>query len=145
MQNAREWLEKLQESGYRLTAPRRAVVQVLADSHYTLNPSQVYTEARRLSPHIGLVTVYRTIEKLEELGMVTRVHELDGCHSYIAAPNGHQHLLICTSCNRAEYFEEEDLSPLTERLGAERGYQIQDHWLQLFGLCPQCKGDVKHA
>ncbi len=145
MQNASVWLEKLQESGYRLTGPRRAVVQVLAESRYTLNPSQVFAEARRLSPHIGLVTVYRTIEKLEALGMVTRVHELDGCHSYIAAPNGHKHLLICRSCNRAEYFDEEDLGPLTERLGIERGYQIQDHWLQLFGLCPQCQGKSQDA
>ena len=89
------------------------------------------------------MTVYRTIEKLEELSMVTRVHELDGCHSYIAAPNGHQHLLICRSCSRANHFKGEDLGPLTERPGAERGYQIQDHWLQLFGLCPHCQGEEK--
>ncbi len=145
MPDANVWLEKLQKSGYRLTEPRRAVVQVLAHSCYTLNPSQIFSEARRLSPHIGLVTVYRTLEKLEELGMVTRVHEMDGCHSYIAAPNGHQHLLICRSCNRAEYFKEEDLSPLTERLGAERGYVIQDHWLQLFGLCPECQEESPDA
>lgn len=137
--NAARWLEKLQASGYRLTGPRRSVVKVLADSRYTLRPAQVFAEARRLSPNIGLVTVYRTLERLEELGMVTRVHELDGCHSYIAAPVGHQHLLICRSCCRAEYFNGEDLAPLTDQLTAERGYQIQDHWLQLFGLCPQCQ------
>jgi Fe2+ or Zn2+ uptake regulation protein len=135
---SKQWLDHLQQSGYRLTAPRRAVVQIMAESEFILDPNQVYMEARRLDPNIGLVTVYRTLEKLEELGLVTRVHDIQGCHAYISAPVGHQHLLICNSCNRVEYFMGEDLEPLNQ-LGIDKGYQIQHHWLQLFGTCPQCQ------
>jgi Fur family transcriptional regulator, ferric uptake regulator len=80
-----QWLNNLQESGYRLTGPRRAVVQIMAQSEFILDPNQIYAEARRLYPHIGLVSVYRTLEKLEELGLVTRVHEINGCHGYVSA------------------------------------------------------------
>jgi Fur family transcriptional regulator, ferric uptake regulator len=132
------WLRILQESGYRLTGPRRAVVKILAESNFIMDPNQVYNEARKLYPNIGLVTVYRTLEKLEELNLVTRVHEIQGCHAYVSAPVGHQHLLVCRSCNRVEYFKGEDLEPLNQ-LGIEKGYEIQDHWLQLFGICPQCQ------
>jgi len=133
------WLNKLEASGYRLTAPRRAVVKVMAQSHFILDPTQVFLESRRSCSSLGLVTVYRTLEKLEELGLIQRVHREDGCHSYIAAGQGHQHLLICSSCNKAEYFSGDDLAPLIESLGAELGYEIKDHWLQLFGICSQCQ------
>jgi Fur family transcriptional regulator, ferric uptake regulator len=83
-----QWLNNLQESGYRLTAPRRAVVKIMAESEFILDPTQIYTEARQLYPNIGLVSVYRTLEKLEELGLVTRVHEIHGCHGYVSAPGG---------------------------------------------------------
>jgi len=139
------WLNKLEASGYRLTAPRRAVVKVMAQSHFILDPTQVFLESRRSCSSLGLVTVYRTLEKLEELRLVQRVHRQDGCHSYIAAGNGHQHLLICNSCNKAEYFSGDNLAPLMESLGAELGYEIQDHWLQLFGLCSQCQQKNKTA
>jgi Fur family ferric uptake transcriptional regulator len=141
---AREWLTRLQDSGYRLTGPRRAIVQILADSEHTLSPTQVFLAARNTDANIGLVTVYRTLDKLEELGLIQRVHENNGCHTYIAAPIGHQHLLICQDCNRAEYFAGEDLGPLMARLGTERGYRINDHWLQLFGTCPDCQAK-KHS
>lgn len=139
---AKKWLTMLQANGYRLTGPRRAIVQIMAETEYTLSPSQVFSAARRIDASIGLVTVYRTLEKLEDLGLIQRVHENNGCHTYIAAPVGHQHLLICQTCNRAEYFEGENLNPLMARLGAERGYTIDDHWLQLFGTCPACQEKI---
>jgi Fur family transcriptional regulator, ferric uptake regulator len=138
MMQSEQWFKSLQDSGYRLTGPRRAVVKIMSESEYILGPNQIFTEARKLYPDIGLVTVYRTLEKLEELGLVTRVHEIQGCHAYVSAPVGHQHLLLCRACNRVEYFMGEDIEPLNQ-LGIEKGYDIQDHWLQLFGICPQCQ------
>ena len=136
---SQEWMDRLQASGYRLTGSRRAVVEVMAGSQYILNPMEIYQQAAQRYPGLGLVTVYRSLEKLEELNLVQRVHLEGGCHSYIAAGTGHQHLLICTACNRAVYFSGDDLSPLVEELGAGLGFHIQDHWLQLFGTCDRCQ------
>ncbi len=138
-QVAAEWLNRLKASGYRLTDSMRAVVQIVAENSFALDPAQIFIFARRLAPHLGLVTVYRTLDKLEEAGLVQRVHQLDGCHAYVAAAEGHQHLLVCRKCGRAEYFSGDDLSALFGQLGKERGFLIQDHWLQLYGLCSGCQ------
>jgi Fe2+ or Zn2+ uptake regulation protein len=86
-----------------------------------------------------LVTVYRTLEKLEELQLVQRVHQPHGCHCYLPATTGHQHLMLCQKCGEAEYFSGDDLDALIETLSHQSGYLIQEHWLQLFGLCENCK------
>lgn len=132
------WLEALRLGGYRLTAARRAVVQVLSESVHTMTPGEVFEEARQIYPHLGLVSVYRTLEKLESLNLIQRIHNEDGCHAYFPAANGHQHILLCRQCGRAVFFDGDDLQPLIDRLSAETGYRIESHWLQLFGLCAEC-------
>ena len=121
-----------------LTAPRKAVVETIATSQHVLSPQEMYEQARERYPALGLVTVYRTVEKLDELGLIQRVHQPSGCHAYIPAAPGHQHLLICQSCGRAEYFSGDRLDALMEEVAGESGFQIQDHWLQLFGKCRDC-------
>jgi Fe2+ or Zn2+ uptake regulation protein len=133
------WLESLQESGYRLTAPRRAIVTIIANSSRALDAIEIFDLGRGKHPRLGLVTVYRTLEKLEQLGLVQRVHQPDGCNMYLRAPKGHEHLLLCKSCGQIEYFSGDDLSKLIEETSQKSGYQIQEHWLQLFGLCTTCQ------
>ncbi len=133
------WLEKLQQNGYRLIGSRRTVVEIIASSERVLSPLEVYDLARKQHPGIGLVTVYRTLEKLEELGLIQRVHQPQGCQSFIAAFHGHQHLILCSQCGKVQFFGGDNLEPLFHAIGQETGYQIQDHWLQLFGLCDECR------
>jgi Fe2+ or Zn2+ uptake regulation protein len=136
-----DWLDRLQDSGYRLTAPRRALVDILAQSQRALNPIELYDLGREEHPHLGLVTVYRTLEKLEELGLIQRVHQPGGCNMYLRASVGHEHLLLCTRCGKVETFEGDDLSGLISRIAHQSGYEILEHWLQLFGLCAACRPD----
>lgn len=140
-QNVDGWLERLQQNGYRLTAPRQAVVEVVASSQYVLNPIEVFEQARRRYPRLGLVTVYRTIEKLEEIGLLQRVHRPSGCQGFVASFRGHQHLLICSRCGRFESFtgDLEKMDGLVGVVEKSSGYHIQDHWLQLFGFCAACQ------
>lgn len=133
------WLESLQQHGYRLTGARRAVVEIIANSRRALTPLEVYELARRRSSHIGLVSVYRTLEMLSALNLVQRVHQESGCNAYLPQANGHQHLLLCEHCGRAEYFQGDDLEAFFAQIEREYGYRIQGHWLQLSGLCPQCQ------
>jgi Fe2+ or Zn2+ uptake regulation protein len=132
------WLEALRDSGYRLTAPRRAIVGLLADTGRALGPIEVYDLARASYPGLGLVTVYRTIEKLEELGLLQRVHLPDGCHRYLPAFEGHQHLLLCTACGLVRYVAGDDFARLAGSVTRQTGFEITDHWLQFYGLCPDC-------
>ena len=136
---AQAWLEQLKDRGYRLTASRRAVVQALAESDRALTATEIYDLARRSYPTLGLVSVYRTLETLEALELIQRVHQKDECHAYLAAFSGHQHLVLCQMCGSAEFFLGDDLEALFARVERESGYQISEHWLQLFGVCAECQ------
>jgi Fe2+ or Zn2+ uptake regulation protein len=134
-----QWLANLAASGYRVTAPRRAIVELMASSTHALEPLAIYDQGRKDYPGLGLVTVYRTLEKLEELGLVQRVHHHQGCHMYLRAAHGHEHLVLCTRCGHAEYFSGDDIGGLINKVTQSTGFEIREHWLQLFGLCPACK------
>ena len=133
------WLEKLLQSGYRLTSSRRTVVEIVANSDRALSPLELYELARAKHAGLGLVTVYRTLEKLEELHLIQRVHQPTGCQAFIAAFTGHQHLILCSRCGKVQFFDGDNLDGLIQTIGRETGYQINDHWLQLFGLCAGCQ------
>jgi Fe2+ or Zn2+ uptake regulation protein len=138
---ADQWLAQLQENGYRLTEARRIVVEAVEKSGRALTPIEVYDIARRKYRALGLVTVYRTLEKLEELHLIQRVHQPLGCQAFISAGEGHQHLLLCQNCGQVAFFEGDDLDVLTESIAKKTGYQISEHWLQLFGLCANCRAE----
>ena len=136
---AKSWLTQLQSNGYRLTNARKAVVETMADATSALNPLEVYEQAKSTCPGLGLVTVYRTLEKLEELNMIQRVHQPDGCNAYLPHPDGHQHLIICKLCGKARYFEGDNMEAFFQRVAGEHGFTVSEHWLQLFGVCAECK------
>jgi Fe2+ or Zn2+ uptake regulation protein len=133
------WLEQLKSHGSRLTEARRAVVEVMAESRQALTPVEVYDTARKRDPDLGLVSVYRTLEKLEQLGLVQRVHHSKDCQAFLSAGQGHQHLALCSRCGKALLFEGDDLSALFEKVTSQTGFEIKEHWLQLYGLCNDCK------
>ncbi len=122
-----------------MTAPRKAIVAIIVNSSRALDAVEIFDLGRVEHPRLGLVTVYRTLEKLDELGLVQRVHQPDGCNMYLRAPEGHEHLLLCKSCGQMEYFSGDDLSELIEQISQRSGYQVLEHWLQLFGLCGSCQ------
>jgi len=133
------WLTQLQSTGCRLTGARRAVVEVMESSPRAMTPVKVYDAARKQDPRLGLVTVYRTLEKLEELGLIQRVHQEQGCQAFLRAGQGHQHILLCERCGRAVLFEGDDLVALFSKVADQTGFEIKEHWLQLYGLCAECK------
>ena len=137
--NKEDWLSALQASGCRLTATRRAVVETMAESEHALAPVEVFDASRKKDPHLGLVTVYRTLEKLEELGLIQRVHQEQGCQAFLKAGQGHQHLLLCERCGRAVLFEGDDLTVLFNKVAIQTGFEIKAHWLQVTGVCSECK------
>jgi Fur family transcriptional regulator, ferric uptake regulator len=136
---ADKWLTQLQENGYRLTEARRAVVETIQKSTRALTPVEVFDMARKKYRGLGLVSVYRTLEKLEELNLVQRVHQPQGCQAFIAESSGHEHLLLCQNCGQVTFFEGDDLDSLIKKISNKTGYLIREHWLQLFGLCQACQ------
>jgi Fe2+ or Zn2+ uptake regulation protein len=133
------WLSQLQENGYRLTGARIAIIETIQNSPRALTPVEVFDLARKKYHALGLVSVYRTLEKLEELHLIQRVHQPQGCQAFIAASHGHEHLLLCQNCGQVAFFEGDDLDVLIQTISKKTGFVIHDHWLQLFGLCSACQ------
>ncbi len=132
-------IQQLSQAGYRITKPRRAIVRALLQDEGHASPSEVLERAKLYYPTIGLVTVYRTLDLLSELGFVRRIHAADGCHSYATANNGHHHHLVCRHCGAAVEFQGCDLLPFLNRIEEQTGYTIEDHLLELVGVCSNCQ------
>ncbi len=133
----------LREHRRKLTRPRQAILDIIASADHHLTPAAIHKRARKKYPHLGLVTVYRTLDLLTELGYVQRVHFDDGCHSYIAAPHGHAHHLVCSTCGKAQEFSDCDLDALIATLQRKTGFEISVHMLELMGRCPACAASQK--
>ncbi len=135
-----EWEQRLVDDGYRMTAARRAVIEVLQQTENPLSPQAILAQAKHIHPPLGLVTVYRMVNLLVTLKLVRRVHSEDRCRGYLPASRGHYHAVVCQQCGRAvEFPGDDDMCILIERVEAWTSYRVQDHLLQLYGLCPLCK------
>jgi Fur family transcriptional regulator, ferric uptake regulator len=139
MNRSYSWLNKLKSNGYHLTVARKVVVDIFVACDKVLTPTELFFQARHTYPTIGLVTVYRTIEKLEELGLVQRVFFEEGGLGYYPRNDSHEHLLVCKDCHRVEEFSGDDLRNLMQQVENQSGYEIRDHLLQFSGLCSNCR------
>jgi Fe2+ or Zn2+ uptake regulation protein len=132
--------EAIQQAGFRLTRPRRAILQVLAQAEGALKPEDVQRASGRLCPGIGLVTVYRTLALLANLGCVRRVHQDDNCQAYTRARLAHGHHVVCRECEQVvEFPGSEDIGDFLQQVARQTGYRIDDHLLELIGICPKCQ------
>jgi Fe2+ or Zn2+ uptake regulation protein len=140
---AKSWESELSQSGYRITRPREVILDIIAASSRPITPMEIFNQARSVMPNIGLVTVYRTVEKLEELKLVDRVHHLGQCQTVFRGTQGHQHLLVCTECGSSAYFNGLESEKQFNDIGKSHGYRITSHLLQLSGLCSECQKKEK--
>lgn len=137
--NGREIAATLKRRGYKLTHQRRAIINVLSNSGRRLTPSDIFATLKEGHPEIGLVTVYRTLELLQENGLLCEVHIGDSCRSYLNnKADVHHHHLVCSSCGRVVDFTGCELDKLQQRLAAETGFKIENHLLEFMGRCSQC-------
>jgi Fur family ferric uptake transcriptional regulator len=127
------------EAGYSDTQARRAVVRALCEAPSGATPADLLSRGRSIHSRLGQVTVYRTLDILSGLGLVQRIHGEDGCSTYAAAPHGHGHYVICQRCRRAAEFEGCAVDAAFSKAAAQTGYRVSGHWLELFGLCPDCQ------
>ena len=134
------WEQRLIDAGCRITAARRAVIQVLMDANRPLSPPEILVRGQKRHPKLGLATVYRTVELFIELKLAHRVHNEHECHRYLLASSSHSHPLVCSNCGKSVNFScREALQRLIEHVRTQVGYQINSHLLQLFGRCPECQ------
>jgi len=135
--------QELRKNGFKITPQRRLVINANINSHEHLTPAAIYERVHHGHPSIGLVTIYRTIEILEGLGLICETHVGGSCRSYlIRRPSEHHHHLICSDCGRVVDFTDCNLDKLESRLTKETRFKINGHLLEFLGQCRECKTRV---
>jgi len=133
----------LRRLGYRLTPQRRAVLKAIAQSHDHLTPAELHELAREQHPGIGLVTVYRTLDILNQAGLLCEVHTGNGRSYLMRRPQGHHHHLVCTGCGTVADFIDCDLGDLEQKVARQTGFVVDGHILELVGHCRDCQNGAK--
>ena len=129
----------LDRAGYRLTGPRRALAALIAeqDGHFTAAGLVSSARARRLG--VGRATVFRTLDTLEEIGAIERLDLPTGEHAYVACELAHHHHIVCSNCGRTVEIDDAGLRPVVREVARQTGFRVDEHRLELFGLCPACQ------
>jgi Fur family ferric uptake transcriptional regulator len=107
-----------------------------SDKHFSLD--EILARAREQDGGIGYATVYRTLKLLTELGLAHERHFSDGQTRYEAADGMHHDHLICTRCGAIVEFEEDKIEELQQQVAVRHGYELLDHRMELYGVCPRC-------
>ena len=135
-----DWAERLRASGHRLT-PQRELVLAAVDTLGHATPDEVYAEVRRHSSSINLSTVYRTLELLDELGLIRHAHLTDRAPTYHSA-QGHEHAhLVCRSCRKVISISRDDIEQALGLLASAHEFQPDYGHLTVFGTCAECAGE----
>ncbi len=132
-------LEALQGRGFRLTAPRRAVVEVMAEGHQHLNHAEILERARVKYQDIGRATVYRTLELLVEMGLIHVTYMGDANQRFIVPVEGHHHHLVCNGCGDVFELDECHFGAALTTITNQTGFSIDSHLVELYGRCTGCQ------
>jgi Fur family ferric uptake transcriptional regulator len=129
----------LRAKGLRLTAQRQLVLEAVHElGHAT--PDQIHARVSAVAAGVNITTVYRTLELLEELGLVTHAHLSHGAPTYHSV-GVEQHVhLVCRSCGGVNEVPSDTLGPLAATLEADRGFLVDLGHVALFGVCAECGG-----
>ena len=135
--------ERLKEEGYKLTTQRRAILDaIIENSGSHLSPEEIYDVVKLRYPEIGLATVYRTLQLLEQLDIVCKLNFDDGCNRYELNSDSndhHHHHLICLNCGKVIEVKLDLLENLEYEIEREGKFKIVDHNVKFFGYCIECR------
>ncbi|HAB53878.1 MAG: ferric uptake regulation protein [Omnitrophica WOR_2 bacterium GWF2_38_59] len=134
--------------GYRMTKPREAILDVLANTQNHLSAEDIYMAVHKFYPNIGLTTVYRNLEVLVNIGMVVKFEFGEGKSKYELSDEysskGHHHHLVCKECytviDYSDFMKDEVsfLKSTENGLSEKYKFNITDHLIQFFGVCEKC-------
>lgn len=135
------WIgRKLNNLGYRMTPQRLMILNAIEEAEDHISAEEIYEKVCTRYPQMNISTVYRTLELVSELGLVTETDLGDGRVRYHCMGKGHHHHLVCQKCGQVIDVEESILDPLWAELQKKYNFQVNMKHLAFFGICPKCQG-----
>jgi Fur family ferric uptake transcriptional regulator len=135
------WDDTLRASGYRVTPQRQMVLEAVTRLEHA-TPEEICAEVKQTAVGVNVSTIYRTLELLEQVGLVTHTHLGHGAHRYhLAADSKHSHL-VCRVCGTITQLDPAAVGSLVGALDAEYGFEVDVGHLTVFGTCAQCRASA---
>jgi Fe2+ or Zn2+ uptake regulation protein len=134
-----ETLSLLRAEGLRVTSQRSLLLEIMRESKGHLDAGEIYRRARAQDPRISLSTVYRNLNLLKDLGVITELHLDEEHHHYELRDEAEHYHLICSSCQRVVEFDSSSMGALIQQTSAEKGFLIEHVHIDLVGLCQDCR------
>ena len=131
-------LAQLAAAGRRRTAPRQAIVETLLQAKGHVTADEVAKAVQKRFPSVNMSTVYRTLETLEDIGVIDHVHLGHGRAIYHLADEDHQHL-VCERCEGVEELPASKLKPLIRAIERDHGFEVDRRHFAIVGVCRRCR------
>ena len=138
MNQSRDIGSKLSKLGYRLTPQRMMILSAIENSDDHISAEEIYAQVVAKYPHVNISTVYRTMELLKHLGLVTETDLGEGRVRYHSAEKGHHHHLVCQECGAIIDLDEAMLASVKDILLREYKFIADLRHLAIFGRCVNC-------
>ena len=140
-------VQALKERGHRLTPQRQLILEAIEESDGHVSAESVHSKVAAQFPQVNISTVYRTLELLQDLGLVTHTHFDDGIAQYhLASATPHQHM-VCRRCGTEREIDVSVLDPLDRYLREQFDFRADLAHFAIVGLCGTCArvGQGAHA
>ncbi len=139
MTDLQELMDRVRHSGCRLTKQRAVILQALCELDGHASAEAVHAQVNLHRRDVDLSTVYRTLEMLRDLRILSQTDLGRGYAEFEIVTQDRHHHLICQSCGRVIDLKHDYLMPLATAIRQDIGFEpIFDH-LAIFGLCPSCQ------
>ena len=138
-------IQKLKGNHFRLTEQRRAVLDVIANTNEYFTPAAVHEKLQEQRADISLVTVYRCLHILHNLGIICDMRTSGKGRSYGKCLTGRYALIVCNDCGRMVVYNGSGLKKLAQQIDAEIGFTVENKYITLSGYCSECRGNRDKA
>ena len=130
----------LKKAGLKVTLPRMKILDLMESSSVRHQSAEdIYQSLRDEGEEVGLATVYRVLTQFEAAGLVTRHHFEGGQAVFELNREGHHDHIVCIGCGKVEEFVDDLIEQQQAKIAENKGYDITDHSLILYGKCPECQ------
>ena len=131
--------EHLDITGMRVTNQRMLILEVIRCGQGHLDADEIYRRAREKQPSLSFSTVYRTLQKLKQLGLIEELHFDESHHHYEVKPSTEHHHLVCLDCGRVIEFHYPLARYVKKNAPEARDFEIIDTEVRISGYCSRCR------
>jgi Fur family transcriptional regulator, zinc uptake regulator len=136
---AQDSIQILQAHGYKITRPRKQVLEILEQAHKAVSPYEIQSLIRQQGKHLNHVTIYRILDLLYHLNLAHRVlssggfvkcslSNIEGCHRF----------MVCRQCGAIQEFADKELCQGENKAAQNLGFHTEYHFSESSGLCANC-------